>query len=491
MTFEIALLLCIVAVALALFSWERLSVDVVALGVLLSLVFTGLLPAKQAFEGFGSDTVIMILGLLLLTAALQRTGVVELAGNAVLRYAGDEPDRLLLVVTVASAVIGAFISNTASTALFVPIVFGLAKKVRASPSKFLMPMAFASILTSSVTLVSTSTNMVVSGMITKYDLPPLGMFELAPVGIPISLIGLVYILTLGRRLTPERAPAESLAEEFGMSPYLSEIRILPESKLAGKTVEESAIGLEMGLTVMRIVRGEDRYLAPSAGTKLQPGDTVLVEGQRDELLKIKDVAGIEIEEDVRLSDPDLETEEIALAEAIVLPGSPLVGRSLSNFHFRDRHGLHVLAVNHQGTRVLRRINEMPLKMGDMLLLQGRRENIARLQNSEVLRILGPAEAMDEKRPKFRHAPLAVAIFAVALALPTFHLVSVPVAMMLGAFLVFLTGCITPEQAYKEVEWKAIILIGSMLGLGAAMEHVGAAKYLASLVVSLGGEAGPF
>jgi di/tricarboxylate transporter len=191
MTFQIVLLLCILAVTLALFSWERVPVDVVALGVVLTLAFTGLLPKGEAFKGFGSDAVIMILGLLILTAALKRTGVVELAGRVVLRQTGKDPDRLYWVVIVVSAGLGAFISNTASTAFFLPIVFGIAKKAGISASKLLMPLAFAGILTSSVTLVSTSTNMVVSGMIKNYGMPEMGMFELAPVGIPIAIAGLI------------------------------------------------------------------------------------------------------------------------------------------------------------------------------------------------------------------------------------------------------------------------------------------------------------
>ena len=224
MNFQIALLLCILAAALALFWWERVAAEVVALGLLLALVFTGLLPEDKAFEGFGSDTVIMILGLLILTAALERTGVVELAGRAVLRHAGKDPDRLLWIVILVSAGIGAFISNTASTAFFLPMVFGIAKKSGISASKLLMPLAFSAILTSSVTLVSTSSNMVVSGMIKRYGMPPMGMFELAPVGIPIAVVGLIYIF-LARRFIPEREPPDELTEEFGLGDYLSEIVI--------------------------------------------------------------------------------------------------------------------------------------------------------------------------------------------------------------------------------------------------------------------------
>jgi di/tricarboxylate transporter len=186
MTCQIALLLGILAVAIVFFVWEIVSAEVVALGTLLALAIGGLVPAGEVFAGFGSDTVLMILGLLILTAALERTGLVDLAGRAVLTHAGSEPNRLFLLVIVASCVLGAFISNTATTAFFLPVALGISRKSGISPATLLMPLAFSSILSSSVTLVSTSTNLVVSGLMTHYRMEPMGMFEMAPVGVPIA-----------------------------------------------------------------------------------------------------------------------------------------------------------------------------------------------------------------------------------------------------------------------------------------------------------------
>ena len=486
---QIALLLCLLAVALALFWWERISSEVIALGLMLALAFTGLVPGDQAFAGFGSDTVIMILGLLILTAALERTGVVDLAGRAVLRHAGTSPDRLLLIVMLASAGIGAFISNTASTAFFLPMVFGIAKKSGVSVSKLLMPLAFSSIVTSSVTLVSTSTNMVVTGMMTRHGLPPMGMFELAPVGIPIAVVGIVYMY-LARRFIPDRAAPAELTEEFGVGSYLSEIVVLPGSALAGKTLAEANVGQQLGLEVLRIIRGEEESIAPRASTVLAEGDVLLVEGSQEDILMIKDTAGIEIIADAKLSDADLATGDTALVEAVLLPGSPLIGRTLQRELFRERYGLQVLGINHQGVHVVLELSKTPLQLGDILLLQGRRENIARLHASRAARVLGPLEAMEAIRPRRGHAPLAIAIFVGVLALVAFRVLTMPMAVMLGALLVFVTRCITPEEAYAAVEWKAIILIGSMLSLGVAMEHTGTAKYLAGQLISLTGTTHP-
>ena len=489
MTPQILLLLILLAIAVALFWWERISAEVIALGLVLALAFTGLVPREEAFQGFGSDTVIMILGLLILTAALERTGVTDLAGRAVLRHADDNPDRLLLIVMAASAGIGAFMSNTASTAFFLPVVIGIAKKAGISPSKLLMPLAFSSIVSSSVTLVSTSTNMVVSGMMIAYGMPAMGMFELAPVGIPITLIGLAYMFLI-RRFIPDRQAGDDLIEEFGVRPYLSEIVIQPGSNLAGKTLGEANVAQQLGLTVLRILRDNSQKLAVRAKTTLREGDTLIVEGSQADILKIKDTAGVEIVADAKVSASDLAMENTLLVQAVLLPGSPLLGRTLRRERFRESYGAQVLGINHHGTNVIRKLRDVPLRLGDVLLLQGSSENLKRLQESGMVRILGTSEALEDVRPRMGRAPLAIGIFVAMLALVTARVLSLPLAVMLGALLVFITRCITPEEAYARVEWKAIILIGSLLGLGAAMEHTGAAKYLAWQLVSLTGTSQP-
>jgi di/tricarboxylate transporter len=487
MTLEIALLLALIGVALVLFAFEWIPADVVALGLLLTLVLTGLIPAQKAFAGFGSDSVIMILGLLILTAALLKTGVMELVGRILVRYTGDRPGALLAVIMIAASVLSAFISNTACTAFFLPIVIAVAARAKTSPSKLLLPLAFCSILSSSVTLVSTSSNLVVSGLMTTAGLAPMDMFELAPVGIPITLVGLIYMFFIGRRLIPNRAASVELLESFGVRPYLTEILILPDSPLVGKTLEESGLGRDLDLNVLQVVRNKDQRLAPARSLALQAEDVILVEGVREEILKIKDTSGIEIKADVKLSDPNLQTEDSALVEVILLPRSPLIGRTLKKARFRERYGLHVLALNRHGKNVLRKISLVVLRMGDVLLVQGAKPRISDLEDDRTFRILG---AVEESRLDRRKSLLAIGIFVGALLLGVFKVVSLPIAVLLGAFGVFISKLITPEDAYREVDWRTIILIACMLSLGAAMEATGAAKYLAGLVVNWVGDAGP-
>jgi di/tricarboxylate transporter len=482
MTTEIALLLLIILVTLVLFAFEWVSTDVIALGVLITLMLTGLVPAKEGFAGFGSDAVIMILGLLILTASLTRTGVVEMAGRAILRGTGDDPGRVLLVIVVASALLGAFMSNTASTAFFVPITIGLAQRSRISASKLLMPVAFASILTSSVTLISTSTNLIVSDLLTRYGQAPMGMFELAPVGIPVAVAGIIYMLTIGKRLIPDRITAASEEGRIGERVYLTEIMILPSSNLIGKTLAESGLGRDLDLNVVRIVRDKKLYLVPSVDTMLAESDVLLVEGKREHILKVKDIEGLDIKADVKLSDPSLQDEQVQLVEAIILPGSPLIGRTLKGFRFRERYNLQVLAIHRRQATLRRKMSQVTMRVGDVLLVQGEADNIATMNGQNIFRVLGAVEretSVDRGR-----APTAIVIFIGSLLLATFNVVSLPLSVLIGTVLVFVTRCITPEEAYRQVEWKAIILIGSMLALGVAMDHTGTATYLAQQLVNI-------
>jgi di/tricarboxylate transporter len=483
---QIALLLVTLVVAVVLFSWERLPADVCALGILLFLVLTGLLPAKVAFAGFGSEAVVMVMGLLILMGALERTGATDFVGRAILRWAGTDPNQLLLVMMVAAMVLSAFMSNTAATAFLLPVVSGLATRARVSRAKLLLPLAFASILSSSITLVSTSTNIIVSGLMASHGLLPMGMFELAPVGLPIAAIGLGYMYVLGRGLVPDRIPEQQI-EDFNVDLYLTEIIVLPDSPLVGKTLSESGLGRDLDLKAVRLDRGEESLHVLQATTRLHKGDVLLVEGGREDVLRIQEEVGIDVRANIELSDPSLHSEDVGLIEAIVLPGSPLIGRTLKELRFREQFGLQVLGTNHRGETLSRKLGEIRLRMGDLLLLQGDRTQIATLEKRDTFRVLNSIEF---ERPDKRRALLAIAIFVGVLAAATLDIVSLPVATLLGAMLVFASRCITSEEAYHRVEWRALILIASMLGLGAAMEASGTAEFLSRGILSIVGDAHP-
>jgi len=487
MTLHIGLLLVIILVALVLFALERVPVDVIALGVMVTLILTGMLTPVEAFSGFGSTTVLLIFGLLVQTEALTRTGVVDYAGRMIYRYTGSSPNRVLIIVMVASAVVGAFMSNTASTAFFVPLVIGIARRAKMSPAKLLMPLAFSSILSSSVTLVSTSSNILISELMTRYGLAPMGMFELAPVGIPVVIVGIAYMYFVGKRIIPDRFAPQEINAGLESRLYVTEIIISPESAFVGKTLGESSLGRDLDLRVLRIVRDKKRYLVPHADQVLEQDDELLVEGGRDEILKVKTMNGVDIKADAKLGDPEINLDDLGLIEGLILPGSPLIGRTLNGIRFRDTYALQVLAINRHGSSQRRKLSLIRLELGDSLLIQGEPERIAQLERDDIVRVL---ETTEPHIPHPERARIALAIFLGSLALAVFGIVPLAVAMIIGTILVFLTRCITPEEAYRNIEWKALILIGSMLALGVAMDKTGTANYIAEMIVNIVGTVSP-
>ena len=484
MTPDIAICLAILGVAIVLFAWDRIPADVVALGVMLAVIATGLLPADKAFAGFSSDTVMMILGLLIISAGLIQTGVVDIAGRTIFDFAGKNPAVFLPVIMVSVAIVSAFMSNTAATAFFVPLVIGYAARIGESPSKFLLPLAFASILTSSVTLISTSTNLVVSDLLTRYQQAPMGMFEMAPVGIPIAIAGILYVWAVGVRLIPQREDQKA-EEKIGDRKYQADVLVPEDSPLIGKSLKEAKFTADGGLKAVKLIRDEETIRGEKklADLELRAGDELFIEGQRADLLKIKDIAGLDFKADVHLADPEAEKEEATIVEGVLLPRSPLIGQSLRSLEFKERYGLQVLAI-HRAGRVPLSISAARLRMGDVLLLQGRPDDVKALERGNLFNIFGGVE---QERLNRRRAPIAAAIFVVAILAATFKLVSLPLAALGGAFLMLLTRCVSPEEAYRQVEWKVLILIGALLSLGAAMETSGAGKYLAQQLIAVIGQ----
>ncbi len=487
MTLSIAILLGIIALAIILFSIEYFPVDVVALTVLLLVILTGLLPIEDAFAGFGSNTSMMILGILIMTAGLSKTGVIEMTGQALLKNSAAKAEHLFTMIMIAAAAMSAFLSNTAATAFFMPITISLARRTNTNPSKLLMPLSFAAILASSITLVSSSTNIVISGLITQFDMEPLGMFELTLVGLPILLLGLGYMLLIGRHIVPERATAKAVYDPMGSQPYITEVVPLPNSPLLGKTLEEARLGQDYDIVVLKLTKTNKRLLIPIASQVIESGDMLTIEVPRDRLRNLYQTLGVQSKEDLEITKPATQLKGIQLFELVLLPGSPLIDRTLATLDFRKHFGMQVLGINRRGETLRTHLGSLRLRVGDQLVVQGQRETVMQLGLDNHFRILDVIGSQDSSNAK---APLAIGIFVIALLVAALELLSLPVAVLLGAIAMFVTKCITPEEAYREINWTTLILIGSMLALGAAMQSTGAAAFFAEWVVSLFGSRDP-
>ncbi|MDT5061323.1 MAG: hypothetical protein QOH63_1782 [Acidobacteriota bacterium] len=477
----VAIVIILLFVAVVLFATERIPIDIVTILLVMALVVTGTLSAKDAFAGFGDDIVITISGLFILTGGLVKTGVIDVIGRRLHKIAGGNEFRLTVLVMVVAAASAAVLKNTTTTAMFVPVVLGMCARARVAPSKLMMPLAFGAILGGTCTLIGTSTNLAVSGAITRYGMQPFSMFELTPVGVAIVAVGLLYMLLLGLRLLPRRGGADSLTEQYHIREYMSEVIVLPDSPLVGKTLAEANVGDELDLTVVGILRGKQGRIAPTPTEKIEAEDLLLVQGRIEDILRVKNETGIEIRADFKLSDNVLESGDVELFEAMVLRGSDFIGRTLKGLKFRQHFQLTVLAINRHGVALLSKISTLPLRFGDVLLVQGKREQVERLASDGNLLLL---EDVSERRGRASKRRWALLAFGVFFFFSVMHLpqVPLPVAVLTGVLILLVSRAIRAQEIYDLIEWRLIVLIAGMISFGTALEKTGADKYLADLIV---------
>lgn len=480
MTLSIGIVLGLLVVTIVLFAIEKLSVDVVTLIMLVALVLSGILTPEEAFAGFANEIIVILASIFVISGALERSGLMDALGAWIAALASGSRSRLLfLVVSVVSAVSG-FMNNTTATAIFVPPVLGAARRTGVSASKLLMPLAYASILGGTCTLIGTSTNIAVSGFIARSGMEPLSLFEVTPVGLAIVAVGIAYLMLIGHRLLPEHK-TEGLAESFEITDYLSEIIICPESTLVGQRIFESDLARK-GFRILKVLRehdGEEETLMPGPRTTFQAHDTVLVEGKLDELLAVKKTAGIEIHPELKLGDLDLQSDEIKVVQMLVTPQSDLIGRTLKEANFRERYGITVLAIYRHGHSERERLARIRLKMGDLLLVQGPADRLAYLRRHPDLWTL---EEMSPTLYRGKKGFVTLGLFGLAIVAGALEVAPLSVALLAAAVLAVVFRGITVDEAYEFIDWRLIILIGGMTAFGVAMEKTGAAEVLARGVV---------
>lgn len=488
MTGQIAIVLVLLLVALVLFGTERIPIEVVSILLVMALVITGTLAASEAFAGFGNDIVITIAGLFILTGGLTKTGLIDLIGRRLHRAAGDSEFRMTALIMFAAALCAAIMKNTTTTAMFLPVVLGIASRRNISPSRLLMPLAFGAILGGTCTLIGTSTNLAVSGALPRYGLQPYSMFELTRVGVPIVGIGMLYMLLVGLRLLPRRASVKSLTEHYHVRQYMTEVIVLDDSPLIGKTLAEAQIGDELDLRVLGILRGaEQQRIAPNRREQIKADDRLLVQGRAEDIIKVKSEAGIEIKPDFTLSDTLLEAGDVKLFEAMIPRGSDFVGRTLERLQFRKRYQLVVLAIDRHGENLLSKMSNVTLRFGDVLLLQGNREHVENLAADDQILLLEEISERQARPAKQRWALLAFGIF---LFLSITHFVPLPIAVLLGVMVLLASRSVRTSEIYELIEWRLLILIACMISFGLAMEKTGADQFLADLLVRGTGQYGP-
>ena len=480
MTLPMILLLVIIFIAIVLFAVDAFPADVIGIGIMVLLVVTGILSPEEGILGFGSETAIKTLGLLLLTTALIKTGFVQMTTRRIVERVGEDKNRLFWIVSLGTAGMGSFTSNTASTAFFLPVTLSVSKKLKQHPSKMLMSMAFAAILSSSMTAIATSTNLVVSGLLTSYGLEPMGIFELTPIGIPILLVGLLYMFFIGRKMIPERELEDNNKYLQRDTRYYAEVEIPKKSPWVEKEIKQLGLRDEFDISIINIERPGEGEVKPSGKTRLRAGDQLVLDGGCEGIFALNDRKAVRF-----CSTPDEELPEAikkkyGMAEVVLLPSSSLVGQTLRGLSYRKRFGIQVLGIQRRGKVLRERLLNERLQVGDQMLIHGDPETIASLESGENFRII--SDTIEEPK-NTKKAPYALIIFVISVGLAAANILPLAVSTMIGALLIFVTRCITPAEAYKSMNWSALILIGCMLALGKAMDSSGLANYLAGQLVT--------
>lgn len=463
----------IVGAMMALFVWGRLRYDLVAMLALLAAIATGVVAPKDAFSGFSDDIVIIVASALLVSAAIGRSGAIEAAMRVIAPYARSAQSQVIALVLIVT-ILSAFVKNIGALAMMLPVAFQLARRNDTSPSCLLMPMAFGSLLGGIVTLVGTSPNIIVSRVRQEMTGEPFSMFDFAPVGLGIAIAGVLF-LAVGYRLLPVRKGATSIDAAIDIEDYTTEAHIGERASVIGKTLADLRALGEGDVTVTAVIRKDVRSARPLPDMVLNEDDVVVLQGDPAALERVVARANLSLAREDRPLETEDPGDEVAVIEAIVSPGSPLVGRTVEEMRLFQRHGLNLLAVSRRGERMTERLRANRLRAGDLLVLQGVRKVMPdTLKDLDCLPLAERVIALGGVRRGW----IAVTILLVAVALVATGSVPVAVAFFGAAVLMIATGALPIREAYSAMEWPILVMLGCLIPVSEAIRTTGGTDLIA-------------
>ncbi len=480
MTFEQGLSFAVLAGVMALFVWGRWRYDQVAVAGLLAGLLVGVVPVDQAFSGFSNDIVIIVGSALVVSAAVARSGVIERVVHLASPHAASFRTQLVLLIG-AVALMSAFVKNIGALAIMMPIAFQMARRSGASISRYLMPMAFASLLGGLMTLVGTSPNVIVSGMREELTGQPFSMFDYTPVGLGIAVAGVLF-LSVGYRLLPEgQKPPTAMGEALDVQGYVTEARVAAGSRAVGKTIARLGGRDADEVTVTTLLRDGSRHPDAHGNTKLREGDILLLEGSPEALERTIASEGLEIEGHDRPFEASDGSDEVGVVEAVIGTDSILVGEAAGRMALHGRYDINLIAVSRSGERFTRRLRDIRLRAGDMIVLQGVLSQLPqRLQELGCL----PLAEREVRLGGFSRSVLPLAILAVAMALTALQMVSVEVAFFAAAAACVAIGALPLREAYSAVEWPILVMLAALIPVSEALRHTGATELMSGALSNL-------
>lgn len=475
-TWEIGFIYLLLVATLVSFAWEKISADLTAITLFAILIVTGLLPAERAWNVFTNPAPITVACMFIISAALSKCGIIDTLAGKMEGLAKLGYTRMVFIMVVVVAAISAFINNTPVVVVFLPVVLSLAKHMKIPASKLLIPLSYASIFGGTCTLIGTSTNILVSGISVSRGGEPLGMFEISWVGLPVMMIGTIYILLFAKRFLPHRETLTSILSDEERKEYITEAFIQNESPIVGKTVKESGMLKVKGVRLLEIINRGVSINHDLDNTPLSAGDRLILACRPSGVAHARQVEGLDFVAEAGLGLEQIAAHEGMIVEGIVGPNSSLLGKSVAEANFRQHYRMIVLAVHRKGKNLRERLNSLNFNFGDTLLMMGTDSAINNLRSSEdILLIDRPAVPSQNKRTKI---PLVLATIVAVIGTASFTAIPIEVASLVGCVFLFLTNCLKTQEGYNSIQWNLLFIIFGMLGMGMAMEETGATQYLA-------------
>lgn len=489
MSWEIAFVFLLLFFAIVSFVWEKIPADLTATTVFGVLLFVSALTNSEHLPTiddllavFSNSAPLTIAAMFIVSTALEKTGAIDLI-TAYLRKLVALPYRgFLFIMIIGIAAVSAFVNNTPVVIVLMPVVLSLSKEMGIAASKLLIPLSYASIFGGTCTVIGTSTNLLASGILSNAGHAPIGMFELAAVGIPILAVGALYLVLFGKRLLPHRETLTSILSAEERKEFITEAFVRKDSDLLGKPVKDIALFKGRGIRLLEVVRHGVALHYDAQQVQLEAGDRLVLGCRPSGVAEAQSIKGISLQGDLSQGLETIVSDEGAIVEGVVAPHASIAGRTLQEINFRQRFRMVVVAVHRQGTNQRERLAELRIQPGDTLLMMGSNEAIRQLNNNDELIMLDrprvPARSLRAKMP------LALFIATAVIGLASLNLVPIVAAVSFGVALLLLTGCIKPKEAYASVEWSILMIIFGMLALGQAMDSSGASTLIANAMTQM-------
>ncbi len=478
---EVNLVFGTLVLVLALFAWGRLRHDIVALIALFLLVIAGIIPPPAAFSGFSHPAVITVAAVLVIGKALEFSGLIDLLGKWVMKLGRGfilQVISMCLLVAIASA----FMNNVGALAIMMPVAISMARKSGYPPSHILMPIAFSSLLGGMTTLIGTPPNIIIATFRADEMGEAFGMFDFSPVGISLSIAGIIFITLAGWRLLPKRAARDSEKVSFDIEEYITEVKVSRNAKIKGRTIGELEKVTKSAVQILGMVRNGKRIHAPGPEEIFRLNDIIIIETDTEELKTFLDDTGTKLVGDKKFRKDAEGSKNIRITEAVVMADSPIIGQSAAALHMRSRYGVNLLAVARKEQKIRRRLDHVIFRTGDVLLLQGRDHTL-----NDAINGIGclPLAQRGLRLGYKKKIPVSLGIFVTAIIIVVAGLLPVQVAFSLAALALVLFGVLPLKKVYTSIDWPVIVLLAAMIPVGEALETSGGAASIASLILKAG------